>query len=232
MATASPSPPRAPDARLAELLDACPSALLVFDDGSTLPASKEYCMIQSPVLRAMISATDAAGAGAGAGAGGQFTIPLPGDKRDDWLAALPYLYGLEVKATWGVADALAELLRKYDLLPLQAVLGDFLVRESGALTAAGGAAAPRSAWRWLKLAADCRMSQEVVERLCAVVGRSDQSVPAGFKLGNAAEPLAAWLLDHRKPPQDGLRFCDNCRRFRSVEACPGCQRKHKSIRLA
>ena len=103
----------APAARLAKLLDACPSALLVFDDRTTLAMSKELLMLQSPVLPgAIIFAYKEQCVS-------QVRVALPGDRRADWVTALPFLYGVECEVTWDTAGTLAGLLQKYELSALR-----------------------------------------------------------------------------------------------------------------
>ena len=166
---------------------AAPSALLVFDDGTTLPASNELLMLQSPVLRGAIAVA----------CNDQHTSPvriaLPGDSRADWVKALPYLYSAELEVM--TADALAGLLQKYELAALRLALGNFLWRaawEKENFTWEDGTSLC-NAWRWLVLAANCRMEQSVVERMCKLVMDAREPVPAGFDLGLAAQPLAAML---------------------------------------
>ena len=185
-----------PDARLAELLQACPSALLVFDDGTTLPASKELLMLQSPVLRCAITASsDDQGAR-------PVRVALPGDSRADWVAVLPYLYSVEAESTWDTAGALAGLLHKYELAALRLTLGRFLLREAeagwGACTTSNcvhDGASARCAWRWLVHAANCRIEESVVQRMCKLVMDKRVALPAGFDLGLAAHPLAVMLVE-------------------------------------
>ena len=71
---------------------AAPSALLVFDDGTTLPASKALLMVQSPVRHGAITLACNDDERTGL-----VRIALPSDSRADWVAALPYLYSAELE---------------------------------------------------------------------------------------------------------------------------------------
>ena len=173
----------APAARLAKLLDACPSALLVFDDRTTLAMSKELLMLQSPVLPgAIIFAYKEQCVS-------QVRVALPGDRRADWVTALPFLYGVECEVTWDTAGTLAGLLQKYELSALRTALGRFLLLEAEAVWRMGSddGTSPRCAWSWLVITANCRLEESEVLRMCKLVADKRLNVPACFDLGLRSE---------------------------------------------
>ncbi|KIY98893.1 hypothetical protein MNEG_9069 [Monoraphidium neglectum] len=118
-ASCSDAPPV--DAALAVLLQLCPTALLAFDDGTSLPASRELLMIASPMLHDMLTSSQL-----DAGPGGTVVIPLPGDKREEWLLVLPHIYPWEPQVTWESVEPLIQLCLKYNLRGLRAPLDRFL----------------------------------------------------------------------------------------------------------
>ena len=152
-------------------------------------------MLQSPVLRGAITASSA-----------DRTSPvraaLPGDSRLKWVAALTLLYSVEAEATWDTAGTLAGLPQKYELGALQLTRGRFLLREAeagwDACTTSNckhGSTSTRCAWRWLMLAANCRMEQGLVQRMCKLVMDKRLHLPERFDLGLAAHPLAVMLIE-------------------------------------
>ncbi|KAI8476894.1 MAG: hypothetical protein J3K34DRAFT_516160 [Monoraphidium minutum] len=179
------------DARLQRLVDLRPTATLAFDDGSTLTACYDLLMITCPVLGDALAATDG-GDGSGC-TGAQARVALPGDRREDWQLLLPHLYHLHAPVTWGTVEPLVGLCVKYDVEAVRRPLDDFLsavVKElnNHPPSAAGGAA--KSLWRWLELAARCRLGNAVA-LCCERITNERLRVPDGFDLGLAAHPLAA-----------------------------------------
>ncbi|KIZ05753.1 hypothetical protein MNEG_2206 [Monoraphidium neglectum] len=201
----SSSAPGLVDPALSKMLELCPSALLSCDDGTSLPVSRELLMIASPMLRDML-----ASAHLDAAPGGASIIPLPGDKRKDWLLSLPFLYHHAPDVTWDSVEALTELCIKYDLQGLRPFLDRFLWASAATLSgqvppgspttrklsvaAVGEASAVGqwSVWRWLVLAARCKLSASV-EAFCHLIVRCGLAVPKDFDLGLAGQPLAVKL---------------------------------------
>jgi hypothetical protein len=191
------------------MLGLCPSALLRFDDGTSLKVSRELLMIASPTLLDMLTCTQL-----DTEPGGAPIIPLPGDKREDWLLALPFLYHRDPGVTRESVEPLTQLCIKYDLQGLRPYLDKFLaasaatVREQlvagvprcelvdkiPSITAVGHASAVGqwSVWRWLVLAGHCKLSASV-EAFCQLIVENRLAVPDEFDLGLAGQPLAVKL---------------------------------------
>jgi hypothetical protein len=190
-----------------------PTALLCFDNGTTLPACRKVLMLASPVLRDMLSAVALA-----AGADGAVRIPLAADSGEQWLSLLPHLH-LDPKAvSWQDVDGLAYLCHKYDVrLP---ALDEFLAAApvvgagvgNGIDVSSVGTAAnvrPSSVWRWLELAGRCGLPK-TLQRCCDLIFQYKLTVPDGFDLGAAAQPFGAALAKAHSMRRDvKCRHCGN-----------------------
>ncbi|KAI8467179.1 MAG: hypothetical protein J3K34DRAFT_471908 [Monoraphidium minutum] len=197
------------------VLGRCPSATLVFDDGSSLPVSREVLAVATPVLCEMLAATapgaDAGGVAAGGAGGGACgaaapaaaVVPLPGDRRADWLLALRMMFDEVPEAeVWEGVAGVAELALKYDVAGLRAAADNFIPagpvwegyanrQKAGINTAISSSR--WSMWCWLELAGRCGLPA-TLKRCVDLIAEQATHYPDTCDLGAAAEPLVRRLL--------------------------------------